>query len=85
MPWLFQQKIFKLFIYKLLVFSDGKSQPEMNQYLPISDMFDKNPIIEVNTYTCYSALHVQSIGGKKEQGKNFFLSFRNQDKKDTNK
>lgn len=44
----------------------------MNQYLPIRDMFDKNPIIEVNTYTCYSALHVQSTGGKKEQGKNFF-------------
>ena len=59
-------------MYKLLVFSDGKSEPEMNQYLPTRDMFDKNPVIEVNTYTCYSTVHVQSIEGKKEQGKKLF-------------
>ena len=57
----------------------------MNQYLPTRDMFDKNPVIEVNTYTCYSTVHVQSIEGKKNKGKNFFLSFRNQDKKNTKK
>ena len=56
-----------------MVFSDGKSEPEMNQYLPIRDMSDKNSIIEVNIYTCYSAFHVLSIEGKKEQGKKTFF------------